>query len=262
MKLILVVLLTASPAAAVKPCAQTPPTPRQPCAPDFVQRKEIMSLIGNATGYYKDWSKAREEEQDLRDLISMGLSADHSRWKDQLERAEKAKGLLEAEFVQIAAKTQAAYRVGPNNRNGWVTDGLFKKDRAIWNPVLVLEDTYYEVIRPDQPTVYLRFKNKSTALAATLDDGSVILTIEARRRAVKSGSPASLAATFEHEGSHFDDLPPPRIPSRSMTTTARPGIRRAKTSPPCRNANARSSLSSCAFAKRVRPTTTPTTSRP
>lgn len=206
MKFILVVLLAASPAAAVKPCAQAPTTPRLPCAPDFIQRKEIMALIGNATGYYKDWSEARERERDLRDLISIGLSSEYSRWKDELEKAEKAKSLLETEFVKITAKTQAAYRVGPQKRSGWVTGGLFENDKAVWNPIIVLEDTYYEVKRPNQPPVYLQFKNKSTTLAATLDDGNVIVTIAALRRAVKTGSPASLAATFEHEGSHFDDL--------------------------------------------------------
>lgn len=206
MKLILLVMLTAAPAAAVKPCAQTPTATRQPCAPDYQKRKDIMSLIGNATGYYKDWTEAREREQDLRDLISLGLSADYSLWKDQLERTEKAKTLLEREFAKISGKTQEAYRVGPNSKSRPVTGGLFDKDQAVWNPILVIEDTYYEVKRPNKPPVYLQFKNKSTTLGATLDDGSVIITIEALRRAVKTGSPASLAATFEHEGRHFDDL--------------------------------------------------------
>lgn len=206
MNSILLIMLAVSPAAAVKPCAQAPTATRQPCAPDFRKRKEIMSLIGNATGYYEDWAAARKEEQDLRYLISLGLSADYSRWQDQLKKAAKAKADLDSEFVQIAMKTQAAYRVGPNAKSGTITGGLFDKDQAVWNPILVIEETYYEVNRPNKPPVYLRFQNKSTTLGQTLDDGRVIITIQALHRAVETGSPASLAATFEHEGRHFDDL--------------------------------------------------------
>lgn len=220
MKLILLIMLAASPALAVKPCAQTPSEPRQPCAPDFRQRKDIMALIGNATGYYEDWSVANEVESELRDQLSLGQSTDYAAWQRSLNRAAKAKDLLEKEFVKISAKTQAAYRVGPNSRRESITHGLFENDQATWKPVLVIEEEFYEVKRSNKPPVYLRFGNKTTTLGATLDDGRVIITIEALRRAVKTGSPASLAATFEHEGSHFDDLVAPNgMQSRGKTET-------------------------------------------
>lgn len=206
MKLLLLFMLTASPASAVKPCAQTPSVPRQPCAPDYENRKDLMVLIGNATGYYADWAKARKDEEDLRDWISLGLSTDYEAWQKAVARAAGAEDNLQREFIKISAKTQKAYRVGPNSKSGPITGGLFDKDRANWNPVLVIEPTVYEVRRPNKSPVYLRFNNNATTLGATLDDGRVIITIEALRRAAKTGSPASLAATFEHEGRHFDDL--------------------------------------------------------
>lgn len=209
MILTLVFALISAPAYAVKPCGR-PTSPPQPCSPDITQRRDILVLIGNTTGYHQAWLEAQAEEQRLRRLILKGKSEDYAAWNRSAGRAQAAMDKLNGEFELVVKKTEDAYRVGPDSRSDGIHGGLFEGDVATWKPTLGVEEAYFKVERPKKPPIYLRFENKENAkeltLAQLLDDGRVVVSIHALQLAAKTRNPATFAAVLEHEGVHFDRL--------------------------------------------------------
>lgn len=179
---------------------------REPRQASSEQRRRIMTFVDNTDAYYKQLKDAQATEKRLRFELVEGLSTNYDRWSQAAAQVEELERLLRAEFTKVVRATEAAYRVGPNQRKGKVNGGLFDKDDATWNPQILLGDIAYSVRRPNKPPVLLIAADDPTSLAQTLNDGRTYISMEVLQRAIKNGSPAVIASTLEHEGVHYDDL--------------------------------------------------------
>ncbi|TPW22006.1 MAG: hypothetical protein FD126_126 [Elusimicrobia bacterium] len=171
---------------------------------------EVLSLIDETAKYHDEWRKAQGEERKLRHALKKGRSIDYAMWEQSLAAIRTARKDLDASFEKTSASAEKNFHVGPHSRNGKIHGGLFTGGRTHWNPILGTEETFFKVERGKDSPIYLRFQKKETAKEVTLgqllDDGRVVISINALQLAAKARNPAILASTLEHESVHFDRM--------------------------------------------------------
>lgn len=206
--------LFAGPVFAALPCKK-PVGPRtSPCMPDKAERDAVMGKIEAALTLESNWRDELTAERNLRNALEVAVRRKRDpsmkeleTWKENLIRVDKAEIKMRKAFSAVMKATQETYGVGPQKRFGTITGGLLDGQKTAWAPVIQEQaDLVYRSDRPGEQPAYLMWQEAAGDGAATMDDGTVFLSLKVLQRAKQLHSPAVLAALIDHEAAHFENL--------------------------------------------------------
>ncbi|TBR24879.1 hypothetical protein EPO15_03210 [bacterium] len=206
-------LLLASPAQATVYCGEPLGQRRNACKPEPTERKMVMDSIDSALSKQKAWDDARVAEGEARAAIE---EAERRKqpiprkalvdWQASLTLVNDTEGEMRRAFSDVMKATQETYGVGPKKRVGQVKGGRLDGEPAFWTPIVQETDDFVYRAGPAKNPAYLRWQAAADDGTATMDDGTVFISIRLLQDAKTRGSPAVLAAALDHEAARFEQL--------------------------------------------------------
>lgn len=199
-------------ANAERPCPKAASSFRQTSAPCTPSKTDSDAIMKELEAWRLHDQKAKRDEIEEARLRAQALANPSNRryqilWSDMLNRLNDNRQQATAAAKRAIALTQDYYRVGPAVKNGRIANGPIHGEKVYWTPVLLKGDKLvYRTTLKDGKDYYLKTEEDGTHYGKTMDDGTVFITELCFDKALEYGSPAILASTLHHEGSHFDGL--------------------------------------------------------
>lgn len=207
------------------------------CQPSEVERGELLQAIRAANERYENYHSSLLKERRSRGRYLLeenprNANAAEQRllrlqeWRENLADVERLEPEMQEAFRALSLRIGRAYGVSPRSEESHVAGGLLRGAAASWAPAMQeAQDGYFYSQREvgvlpfgrGKKAAYMKYesldardaKNPEERQSATLDDGTVLISIRLFRLSQNSnggkGDPAILAAHLAMERSRFEE---------------------------------------------------------